>query len=180
MTRSRIPDGADFATLRDLLAAKGGQLLVKVLRDMLAGTASAQPQDLAPDAPNAPLLRPEDSLVDFVTMDADAIVRRHRGIAHQRPLYTFLQSGSMLQLHGLTTEESVAGVEDLSKPGMAKYHSKYKALTVRAANDSILLVSEVKQQDRVQLQAKAWWNGVRPGDRAIEGAHDGPVLFQSQ
>ena len=37
-----MPEDVDFATLRDMLALEGGELLVTTLRNMLAGQVSWQ------------------------------------------------------------------------------------------------------------------------------------------
>ncbi|KAH8084329.1 Formyltransferase [Cristinia sonorae] len=177
MTRSSIPQGADFVSLREQLAIDGGRLLVDVLKKMLAGTAVPKPQLEDPNAPRAPLLTPQDSLIDFSTMSAETIVRRHRGISHQRPLFTHLKSGKTLQLFDLSVCTPESGAEELTSPGMAKYHHRLKGLIVRCMDDSFLLVSQVKPQDRVLVKAKEWWNGVRPADRALTDALDGPILL---
>ncbi|THH17603.1 hypothetical protein EUX98_g9096 [Antrodiella citrinella] len=178
VARSRVPDGVDFVALRDQLAVEGGQLLVRVLKQMLSGTTSPTAQLHDPHAPLAPLLKPRDSLVDFSAMSAENIVRRYHGIAYQRPLYTHLTSGKTLQLHTLCVIPATPGLEDLNTSGMAKYHPPSKGLVVRCAHDTFLLVSQVKPQDRVLVTAKEWWNGVRPDDRAIPGVTEGPIVFQ--
>jgi hypothetical protein len=76
---------------------------VSVLRDMLAGKvcppnfpfpklgfiskfftqARLTPQHHSPSAPCAPPITPADAFVDFTTMNAEDIVRRHRALSHQ-------------------------------------------------------------------------------------------------
>jgi methionyl-tRNA formyltransferase len=44
----------------------------------------------------------------------------------------------------------------------AHYDTHSNSLLIRCADDTILSVTQVKQQDRNALYAKEWWNGVRP------------------
>jgi methionyl-tRNA formyltransferase len=90
-----------FVELRDTLAKLGGKLLVSVLRNMLVGKVrlafiatysrtlfvvaqdNVTPQECAASAPLAPLITAKDALIDFNTMKAEDIVRRHRALCHQ-------------------------------------------------------------------------------------------------
>ena len=56
-------------------------------------------------------------------------------------------------------------------------YSRYQSSPMSASEknlDSYTL--QVKQQDRSQLRAKQWWNGVRPEMRLAHG-DKGPVAF---
>ncbi|KAJ8481858.1 hypothetical protein ONZ51_g5716 [Trametes cubensis] len=176
--RMEIPDGAVFPTLRDELAVLGGQLLVSTLRDMLAGKDTRTPQASDPNAPRAPLITLQDCAVDFRTMTADAIVRRHRAISHQKPMTTLLKTQRTLQLHdpSVFVDPPSEVTEQLSVEGAAIFHPPTKSLVVRCANHTYLSVPMVRQQDRHILQAKEWWNGVKPEMRLVEGSH-GPIQF---
>jgi len=177
-TRVPIPDGAMFPALRDTLAREGGNLLVSVLRDMLLGKATSVPQELDPTAPCAPLITAGDAEVDFVTMSAEDIVRRHNALSHQKPITTYLKTRRTLQLHSPSVyTTSVPEAEDLlPAPGTAMYHPPASSLLIRCARDTILAVPQVKQQDRSLLQAKQWSNGVRPEMR-MHPADSSPVQF---
>ncbi|KAI0332831.1 Formyltransferase [Cubamyces sp. BRFM 1775] len=176
--RMEIPDGAVFPTLRDELAILGGQLLVSTLRDMLAGKDTRTPQVSDPNAPRAPLITFKDSAVDFKAMTAEEIVRRHRGISHQKPMTTLLKTQRTLQLHDpfVFVNPPSEVTEQLSAEGTAMFHPPSKALVIRCANGTYLSVPMVRQQDRHILKAKEWWNGVKPEMRVVEGPH-GPIQF---
>ncbi|KAM5536107.1 hypothetical protein V8D89_010206 [Ganoderma adspersum] len=177
-TNMGVPQTATFQTLRDSLAERGGQLLVSVLRDMLAGRDTRKPQAEDPDAPRAPLITADHSKVDFRTMTASRIVGTHRAISHQKPITTILKIGRTLQLHNPSVfAEQYPDIENyFPVEGAATYHSPTKTLVVRCAQNTYLSVPEVRQQDRRLLNAKQWWNGVTPAMRLTEGA-EGPIHF---
>ncbi|KAI0760036.1 Formyltransferase [Fomes fomentarius] len=176
--RMAIPEGAAFSELRDSLAEKGGQLLVSIMRDMLAGKDTRRPQAEDPLAPRAPLITAEHSKIDFRTMTASRIVGTHRAISHQKPITTMLKTERTLQLHDprVLTDPSSALQEELPVGGTATYHPPSGALIVRCAEDTYLSVLKVRQQDRTLLKAKEWWNGVKPEMRLHDHPED-PVQF---
>lgn len=77
-----MPENAIFSDLRDKLAIKGGQLLVSVLRDMMAGNAVSKAQAQT-NISFAPTISFKDATLDFTAMSAEAIVRTYRAIGHQ-------------------------------------------------------------------------------------------------
>ncbi|KAL6301972.1 Formyltransferase [Sparassis latifolia] len=162
--RLPIPDNIAFPELRDRLALEGGKLLVSVLRDMMAGKANSIPQPFDPAAPRAPLIKAEDTVINFKTMPAEDIVRCYRGISHQKPIMAYLKTNRTLQLHSPTSlaewPSRLRGY--LPEPGTATFHPPSKNLLIRCASDTLLSVPQVKQQDRSLISAKEWWNGVRP------------------
>ncbi|PCH35390.1 Formyltransferase [Wolfiporia cocos MD-104 SS10] len=176
--RMEIGEEEMFLTLRDTLAREGGQLLVSVLRDMIDGKAVSVPQPTDPAAPRAPAIQGEDAMLNFEKMSAEEIVRRHRAISHQKPLFTYLKTKRTLQIHSprIFTEPLEDDKSILPIPGVAIYHPPSESLLIRCALDSIIAVPQVKQQDRSLLKAKEWWNGVRPDMRITEG-ENGPVQF---
>ncbi|TFY76791.1 hypothetical protein EWM64_g7223 [Hericium alpestre] len=90
-----VPTSASYDHLRDALAREGGDLLVSTLRKMLIEPVDSIPQaPLPPSDPrsHAPFIIPSHSLLDFSSMTSDAIVRRHRAIAHHKPLTAFLRT----------------------------------------------------------------------------------------
>ncbi|EPS95268.1 hypothetical protein FOMPIDRAFT_1038584 [Fomitopsis schrenkii] len=176
--RVAIPEGATYSELRDITAEEGGKLLVSVLRDMIDGKAASRPQTDNAISPRSPMITPEDALVDFDTMTAEQIARRSRAFSHQRPLITALKNQRHLQLHGASTPHTSQAdvLKQLPVPGTAIYDRAADALLIRCASDTVLAVSEVKQQDRTLLKAREWWNGVRPDLRVQAGA-EGPVQF---
>ncbi|KAH9933745.1 formyl transferase [Fomitopsis serialis] len=177
--RVAIPEGADYADLRDVSAQTGGKLLVSVLRDMLSGRATSQPQAENPAAPRAPLITTADAVIDFETMTAEQITRRSRAFSHQvsQTPRNSLKSERTLQLHSPTVHvDSTDVLAQLPAPGTAVYDRTVNSLLVRCASDTVLSVPQVKQQDRTLLKAKDWWNGVRPELR-LTGGDEGPVQF---
>ncbi|KAG5336919.1 hypothetical protein C0989_011517 [Termitomyces sp. Mn162] len=159
---SRVPlhEHAMFPDVRDTLAYVGGRLLVSVLRRMRAGTATSQPQPLLKRAPHAPVITAIDSCVNFSTMSAESIVRRHRAISHQRPIITCLSTNKIVQLHAPyvlnTPSESLSNV-----PGHATFQNFTRALDIRCSDGSVLRVPLLKQQDKALMEAKDWWNGTK-------------------
>ncbi|KZT71902.1 Formyltransferase [Daedalea quercina L-15889] len=175
--RVTIPEGAAFADLRDNLARTGGQLLVSVLRDMIAGKAMSKPQAEDPAAPRASFITLEDALVDFDTMTAEQIARHSRAFSHQHPLTATLKSKRTLQLHSISVYDGPSDVlKQLPIPGTATFDRSANALLIRCASDTILSVPQVKQQDRTLLKAREWWNGVRP-DLRLQVGDEGPIQF---
>ncbi|EMD35313.1 hypothetical protein CERSUDRAFT_53461 [Gelatoporia subvermispora B] len=174
----QVPDNAMFPALRNRLAREGGNLLVSVLRDMLAGKATSISQEDDLSAPRAPMITGEDAEVDFATMSAVDIVRRHNALSHQKHITTYLKTQRTLQLHAPSVfDMDLPGASELlPAPGTAIYHLPSASLLIRCANDTILMVPQVKQQDRALLQAKQWWNGVRADMRMIPD-DSSPVQF---
>ncbi|TFK46837.1 Formyltransferase [Heliocybe sulcata] len=159
--RVPVPKGATHDSLLDALGREGGQLLVKVLRDKLAGKAVQVPQEsagLAETVSHAPMITLEDAIIDFSTMSAEDIERRHRAISHQKPLTTYLPTSKTLQLHFPSVYPSEAPLLP-PEPGAAVYHAITRSLLIRCAGDTVLSVPKVKQQDRAMLDAKDWWSG---------------------
>ncbi|KAG6837097.1 hypothetical protein H0H93_014701 [Arthromyces matolae] len=159
---ARIPihEGAMFPELRDTLAYIGGRLLVSVLRDMRVGLAKFQPQPELGSAPHAPLITAHDSAVNFATMTAEEIVRRHRAISHQRPLITCLPNEKTVQLHYPYVLKHIP--EQLSgEPGSAIFQTSLRTVIIRCADGSVLAVPMMRQQDKALMESQDWWNGVK-------------------
>ncbi|KAK7680183.1 hypothetical protein QCA50_016692 [Cerrena zonata] len=181
--RMNVPENSDFTSLRDVLGHEGGRLLVNTLRGILCGKAVPCPQTSDPTAPRAPLITSADAIVDFRTMTATQIIRRHRAISHQKPLHVYLRNGRTLQLHSLSIADashiSAHVLPQLYEPGTAFYDSYHRSLLVRCSDKSILKVEKVKQQDRALLAAKEWWNGVSSDLRVTQNNESGPILLSS-
>ncbi|KAJ7599065.1 formyl transferase [Mycena floridula] len=157
---TRLSPDIMFPDLCRQMALEGGDLLVSVLREMRAGRAKAVPQAEKIDAPRAPLIKFQDSILDFDSMTAEAIIRRHRALSHQRPLTAYLPNKRSLQLHSPTLA-SVYPVKLSKTPGSTRYHGPSETLTIRCAAGSVLQVPRVKQEAKALLEARAWWNGVK-------------------
>ena len=97
----------DFGSLEPKLAAKGAELLVRVLDAFRAGRTQGTPQDDA-QATFARKLAKEDGLVDW-SLPAEAIRNQLRGFAPWPGAYTFLPGGILLKLHAVQVEAGAAG-----------------------------------------------------------------------
>ncbi|KAM6503289.1 Formyl transferase [Amanita muscaria] len=158
-----IQEDTDFATLRNELGIEGGKLLVSVLRDMIAGRASLADQPSSHSASHAHIITSRDSVIDFESMTAEVIVRRHRAFSHQvsLPLVAHLETGKSIQLHDLAVHPLFASEYLLFAPGAARYDEQAGSLLIRCADDTVLSVSRVKQEGKALVNAKDWWNGVK-------------------
>ena len=96
----------DYGSLEPKLAARGAELLVRVLDDFRAGRTQGAPQDDA-QATFARKLAKEDGLVDW-SLPAEAIRNQLRGFAPWPGAYTFLPGGILLKLHAVRTEAGTA------------------------------------------------------------------------
>ncbi|KAF8805203.1 Formyltransferase [Phlegmacium glaucopus] len=155
-----VPMNANFPGLRKLLAIEGGKLLVLVLRDMIHDKIAPVPQTSAEGHPFAPMISTDDALVNFFTMSAGTISRRHRAFSHQKPLFTHLPTSQCLQLHDLTTTTATSANLPF-QPGAAMFNKSTDSLVVRCAEGSLLNVSQVKPEGKRLMTAKDWWNGLR-------------------
>ncbi|KAJ3810188.1 formyl transferase [Lentinula aff. lateritia] len=174
-----MPENAIFSDLRDKLAIKGGQLLVSVLRDMMAGKAVSKAQ--APtNISFAPTISFKDATLDFTAMSAEAIVRTYRAIGHQvivlqRPLTVYLPTIKTLQMHSPSVHVSPPPYTP-AVPGRACYSKPDKAILIRCADDSVLSVLKVKQEGRALLDAREWWSGAKSFGLVV----DNEINFDSQ
>ena len=100
-----LPDD-DYCSLEPKLAAKGAELLVRVLDEFRAGRTQGVPQDDA-QATFARKLAKEDGLVDW-SRPAEAIRNQLRGFAPWPGAYTFLPGGILLKLHAVRVEPETA------------------------------------------------------------------------
>ncbi|HAL92995.1 MAG TPA: methionyl-tRNA formyltransferase [Verrucomicrobia bacterium] len=92
----------DFASLEPKLAAKGAELLVRVLDGFRAGTTQGIPQDET-QVTFARKLAKEDGLVDW-SLPAEAIRNQLRGFSPWPGAYTFLPGGILLKIHEAKAE----------------------------------------------------------------------------
>ncbi|KAI0316318.1 formyl transferase [Amylostereum chailletii] len=178
-TRAPLPPNATFPTLRDSLAHTGGALLVSTLRKMLAGPLTPVPQttlsNAAPTHPRAPLIRSSDLNVAFSASTASDIVRRHRALAHHKPLTAFFVShgsGALDASHGALAAVKRVQLHDpvalpappekrprTTVPGLAYYDRATGCVAIACAGETVLGVGRLKRQDKALLGAKEWWNG---------------------
>ena len=96
-----------FSTLEPKLAAKGAELLARVLDEFREGRTQGTPQDEA-QVTFARKLTKEDGKVDW-SLPAAAIRNRLRGFAPWPGAYTFLPGGVLVKIHGMQVEAGAAG-----------------------------------------------------------------------
>ncbi|KAA1472418.1 Formyltransferase [Dentipellis sp. KUC8613] len=179
-----IPENANFPALRDNLARKGGDLLADTLRRMLAGNVSCTPQPSFPASDlraHARAITPADALVDFTRMTAETIVRRHRAIAHHKPLTAMLRTTAdgasrAVQLLTPSANSDTNAFAEGAAPGMATY--KDHTISVCCAEGSVLSVQVLKTEGKREAQAKEWWNGV-PEVWKVDREGSKWIMFQS-
>ncbi|KIY72685.1 Formyltransferase [Cylindrobasidium torrendii FP15055 ss-10] len=167
--RMALAENAETPQTLDSLATLGGHLLVKVLRDMQAGQANPIPQ--AGESSHAPFITAEDAAVNFKTMTAHEIVRRHRAVSHQRPLTAQTLDESTVQLHGVYVHrENPRQLPD--EAGVAILWKPTKTVYIRCAEGTVLGVPEMKPKGKPVSFAREWWNGV-----VNKGVQDGKYQF---
>jgi len=94
-------------------------------------------------------------------------VRRHRALAHHKPLTTCLPAAARtVQLHdpSVFVPSGVGDVRALvrgQQPGSARYHAPLQSLLVRCAQGSVLSVPALRSEFRSLMPAKSWWDGVQ-------------------
>ena len=98
----------DYCALEPKLAAKGAELLVRVLDGFRAGQTQGTPQDEA-QATYARKLAKEDGLVDW-SLPAEAILNQLRGFSPWPGAYTFLPGGILLKLHEVKVETGASAL----------------------------------------------------------------------
>ncbi|KAI0087412.1 Formyltransferase [Irpex rosettiformis] len=177
--RMSIPEDYAFPALRDALALEGGRLLVKVLRNMMSGTGIPTPQRVTENFRYAPLITANDALLDFKSMTAQDVVQRHKAISHQKAVFAKLNTGKTVRLHDPVVVENPSDTTlgFISEPGLAIYEPYSKSLHIRCASDTVLAVRKLQLQDKIALDARAWWNGVRPEMRFAPFSENGSIVF---
>jgi methionyl-tRNA formyltransferase len=109
LSQERFPIAPEdtFGSLEPKLAAKGAELLLRVLDDFRAGTPRSTPQDEL-QVTLARKLTKEDGRVDW-NLPAESIRNRLRGFAPWPGAYTFLPGRTLLKIHEVRIEDGVAG-----------------------------------------------------------------------
>jgi methionyl-tRNA formyltransferase len=135
------------------------------------------------DTPHAPFITPADSQPDFARETAADVVRRHRALAHHKPLTTYLPAATRtVQLHDpaiFSVLPSGVGDDDYGRalvcgqPGSARYHAPLRSLLVRCAQGTVLAVPALKSEFRSLMPAKSWWDGVQSHWKDSDGC----ILF---
>jgi methionyl-tRNA formyltransferase len=154
------PVGAEETAdaLEDRLARIGGDLLVRTLEGLEAGTVVPRPQDAA-RATLAPLIKKEDGLIDW-TLPAEALARRVRGFHPWPGAYTSRQG------HGLRVLRARAETGRAGVPGTLLAVDR-DGVVVAAGGGTALRLLEVQPESRKPMPAAAFAAGARlaPGER---------------
>jgi len=109
LAQERFPIAPEdtFCSLEPKLAARGAELLVRVMNEFRAGTVKAISQDES-QVTLARKLTKEDGRVDW-HLPAEKILNRLRGFAPWPGVHTFLPSGVLLKIHEAQVEAVGAG-----------------------------------------------------------------------
>ena len=144
------PDETSDVVERDL-ARLGAPLLLEVLDQLIAGTATAEIQDDMMSS-YAPRLTKEEGLVDWA-LPAVYLHNRVRGLYPWPHAYTFLQGRRIILLRSRVDSE-----ESASEPGTVEAVSR-DALHVAAGFGSRLAITEVQQEGKRAMSVRDFLAG---------------------
>ncbi len=158
LLQERVAIGADEdgGALAARLAALGGRLLVRALRQLATDKAEPRPQDHA-RATMAPKITPDEEIVDF-GLPADAIACRVRALAPRPGLRT--RGGLKLLRAAAVPADAEAGPARDADPGMVTDLRPGEGLVV-ATGAGRLLVREVQPAGGRAMDALAYARGRR-------------------
>jgi methionyl-tRNA formyltransferase len=135
--------------LLDSLAASGATLLARVVDELAAGTAVANPQ--AGEATAAPKLTLEDGRLDW-TQDAAAVDARLRGVTPEPGAFTMIDD-ARLKVHAASIAHDVPQLE----PGRIEERGG----RVYVGTGSVPLeLLEVQPAGKRAMPAADWWRGL--------------------
>ncbi|SCV74325.1 BQ2448_6757 [Microbotryum intermedium] len=163
----RMTPDAKFKTLEPILAKKGANLLVEVLRDLENAQANAIPQTGV--VSHAPKIVREHARIVWDRVEPEELLRLQRGIGHQFPLWTTLNSShhsndsqtsspKILQLK-LVDSPIPSPTSPFLPPGSATFDPRTMTLIVRCGA-GVVGVDKVKVAGRKWVEGREWWNGV--------------------
>jgi methionyl-tRNA formyltransferase len=155
-----LPDD-DAGSLGGRLAVLGGELLVRTLDGLAAGTVVERPQDEA-GATYAPKLGPEDRVIDWAE-DAGAVVRRVRALAPEPGATTRFRGRVLKVLRARAGPEpgpSSPPAEEGVRPGTVVWASR-DGLAV-AAGGGVVHLEEVAPEGRRRMTGAEFVRGYRP------------------
>lgn len=154
--RYTVPRGATAGDVLDALADIGAALLVDVIDEIAAGTATAQPQTGEPSL--APKLSLADGALD-VTAPADTVIDRLRG--------TTPEPGAHLSVNGQRLKVLAArrGPDvDLAPGALALVE---RNVVVGTPSGTVLLQT-VQPAGKGPMAAADWWRGLRQDDPRVD------------
>ncbi|KAJ9111009.1 hypothetical protein QFC22_006654 [Naganishia vaughanmartiniae] len=161
-------DGKDtYSTLLPRLATIGGDLLVKVLREIQAGTATSTPQTTSPPPPStiascptapttkvrrAPKITHETVHINFLQQTAEEVEALFRGMSHQK---SFPADHADTAVPGMRSPPSVSG-------GRVLIHTRSRGdVEGQEEGAGWIEVRRVQQAGKKELSARDWWNGLK-------------------
>lgn len=153
-----IAENTTMGELHDALREQGAALLLKVIDDIAAGTAVAEPQNDA-EATYATLLDRSMEHIDW-TKSAQEVHNLIRGFNPAPSTFTKLPSGKSLKIWGsrLTEKKSEAAAGTVVEAGK---HSFFVA-----CGSGVLEITEVQPESKKRMAAQVFLNGrgVAEGD----------------
>ena len=153
-----IAENTTMGELHDALREQGAALLLKVIDDIAAGTAVAEPQDDA-EATYATLLDRSMEHIDW-TKSAQEVHNLIRGFNPAPSTFTKLPNGKSLKIWGsrLTEKKSEAAAGTVVEAGK---HSFFVA-----CGSGVLEITEVQPESKKRMAAQVFLNGrgVAEGD----------------
>lgn len=153
-----IAENTTMGELHDALREQGAALLLKVIDDIAAGTAVAEPQNDA-EATYATLLDRSMEHIDW-TKSAQEVHNLIRGFNPAPSTFTKLPNGKSLKIWGsrLTEKKSEAAVGTVVEAGK---HSFFVA-----CGSGVLEITEVQPESKKRMAAQVFLNGrgVAEGD----------------
>lgn len=153
-----IAENTTMGELHDALREQGAALLLKVIDDIAAGTAAAEPQNDA-EATYATLLDRSMEHIDW-TKSAQEVHNLIRGFNPAPSTFTKLPNGKSLKIWGsrLTEKKSEAAAGTVVEAGK---HSFFVA-----CGSGVLEITEVQPESKKRMAAQVFLNGrgVAEGD----------------
>ena len=153
-----IAENTTMGELHDALREQGAALLLKVIDDIVAGTAVAEPQNDA-EATYATLLDRSMEHIDW-TKSAQEVHNLIRGFNPAPSTFTKLPNGKSLKIWGsrLTDKKSEAAAGTVVEAGK---HSFFVA-----CGSGVLEITEVQPESKKRMAAQVFLNGrgVAEGD----------------
>ncbi|MGO4103254.1 methionyl-tRNA formyltransferase [Leifsonia sp. YAF41] len=149
-----IPADATSGSLLDALSLSGAELLLRVVDELAAGTATAIEQ--TGDVTLAPKLVIDDARIDW-NAPADAVFNRLRGVTPEPGAFTVIGDSRFKLLEAAPVSAQVAGEIPTLPAGIIREHDK-KVLIGTATEPLELL--RVQPAGKNPMNAIDWWRGV--------------------
>jgi len=142
--------------LHDRLMAKGAGLLVKTVKGVESGRYNEHPQSALAEGielKHAPKIFKEDCLIDW-NQSAESIYNKIRGLSPYPAAYTLLND-KVLKIYRAEFEVGEPGLQPGGFVTDNKSHLKF------AAQDGYVILTEVQQEGKKQMDIESFLRGVR-------------------